>query len=352
MNSGTIWWGQIGNSLRLLTNVTNNLRDCRSAVLQVPPNFPWRQDFYEAVDVRRCMFSGERRLVRLAWEHHAAPGEFILDELCSARIKADYWPGLTYGAYLGSNDDLMMNDYYVWVSGIHDKADILSWSAFLTQYRSASGDSDNRAVFILEYDGEACEIAGAEKINYTIENYDCRVFCLETAAALDNSGLRDYQAELALHLGDGEPELCSALLHAGKALLKDPVKTTQRIIADELNSEYQPFASKTEQQIISAARNAAIVLFFPVLENCRLKFVEENADILSRHLPISNSNGDRITDPYDLEIGSIYYIIGTAEKEFTSTDAEIIRLCRKARNLLAHNKPLHCSDAEKIAALA
>lgn len=49
MISGSIWWGQIGNSLRLLTKVTNTLRDCQSAVFQVPQNFPWRQDFYEAI---------------------------------------------------------------------------------------------------------------------------------------------------------------------------------------------------------------------------------------------------------------------------------------------------------------
>ena len=62
MNAGEIWWGQIGNSLRLLTTVTNNLREGRSAVLQVPRNLPWRQDFYEAAGMRCAMLSAERRL--------------------------------------------------------------------------------------------------------------------------------------------------------------------------------------------------------------------------------------------------------------------------------------------------
>ena len=84
MNAGAIWWGQIGNSLRLLTKVTNSLRDCQSAVLQVPRKLPWRQDFYEAVDVRRAAFSAERRLMRLEWEENADPGEFLLNELCSS----------------------------------------------------------------------------------------------------------------------------------------------------------------------------------------------------------------------------------------------------------------------------
>lgn len=351
MNPGIIWWNQIGNSLRLLTTVTNSLRDCHSAVLQVPQGLPWHQEFYDAVDFRRWEFSAERRLVRMSWEEQSDPGQFLLDELCSAQTKADYWPGMSYGAYLGACDDLMMNDYYVWITGIRSKADILAWDAFLGQYHGVSADS-SRAVFILEYSGEISSLSAAELITYRPERYDCRVFCLETAAALRNTGLQDYQAELALHIGGGDPELCAALLAEGQTLLSDPVKTTQHIIATELDSRLRPFPDKTEQQIISAARNAAMVLFFPVLENRRLQFVEENFNTLSRHLPISNSNGDRITDPYDLEIGPIRYIIRSAEKEFDRTDAEAIRLCHRVRNLLAHNKPLPCSDAEKIAALA
>ena len=78
MNAGVIWWGQIGNSLRLLTKVTNALRDCHSAVLQVPTGLPWRQSFYEAIDIRRSAFSGERRLVRLRWGENTDPGGLVL----------------------------------------------------------------------------------------------------------------------------------------------------------------------------------------------------------------------------------------------------------------------------------
>ena len=352
MNPGAIWWGQIGNSLRLLTKVTNCLRDCRSAVLQVPQSFPWRHDFYEAVDTRRSAFSGERRLIRLPWEEAADPGEFVLRELCSGEVRAEYWPGQTYAAYLGSLGDIVLNEYYVWVTGIHRKADIGKWAEFVSQYVRHSEELEQRAVFLLEYDGAQWDPSGMETIPYSVENYDCRVFCLETAAALGNTTLRDYQAELALCIGEGDPELCAALLSTGKELLSDPIKTTQRITSEEVNSEGKYYRQKTEQQISSAAWNAAIVLLFPALEHYRMGFVAKHEAVLSRHLPISNSNGDRVTDPYDLEIGAIYYIIGTSEREFTALEADNIRLCRKARNLLAHNRPLPYSDVLKIAALA
>ena len=259
MNPGAIWWGQIGNSLRLLTKVTNCLRDCQSAVLQVPQSFPWRHDFYEAVDTRRSAFSGERRLIRLPWEEAADPGEFVLRELCSGEVRAEYWPGQTYAAYLGSLGDIVLNEYYVWVTGIHRKADIGKWAEFVSQYVRHSEELEQRAVFLLEYDGAQWDPSSMETIPYSVENYDCRVFCLETAAALGNTTLRDYQAELALCIGEGDPELCAALLSTGKELLSDPIRTTQRITSEEVNSEGTYYRQKTEQQICVERRNRSPV---------------------------------------------------------------------------------------------
>ena len=351
MNPGSIWWGQIGNSLRLLTKVTNNLRDCQSAVLQVPKNLPWRQDFYEAIDIRRSAFSGERRLVRLTWEDGMDPGEFVLDELCSNRVRADYWPGQTYAEYLGSKSELLMNDYYVWVTGIHNKADLSKWGDFVSQYHYVAKQLESTAVFILEYDGTNTDVPGVEKIVYAVEHYDCRVFSLEAATALGNTELRNYQAELALSICDNNPELCFALLMAGSKLLNNPVQATIEVTAGAYSSDGLPFLSLNEQQIQSSAWEASIVLLFPILERYRMSFIGQNETELVRHLPISNSNGDRITDPCDLEFGSLYYIVSSASKSFQPIDVEAIRMCRKVRNLLAHNKMVPYADIHTLLSL-
>lgn len=342
MNAGTIWWGQIGNSLRLLTKVTNALRDCHSAVLQVPQKLPWHQDFYEAIDYRRAAFSGERRLMRLQWEDNADPGEYVLDELCSNRVRADYWPGQTYAQYLASKDDILLNEYYVWITGIHSKSDLSKWTDFVSQYIQHSDRPDQRAVFILEYDGANTDVYGVEKIVYSVENYDCRVFCLESAAANNNTDMHVYQAELALSIGNNDPELCDALLALGEKLLQDPVKATSEAISMMGGNRL------SEQAIVSAAWRAAIVLLFPILEQHRMDFVAKHQAALARHLPISNSNGDRINDPCDLEVGSLCYIVTSASKEFHSDEIEDLRLCRKVRNLLAHNKIVPYADVRKL----
>lgn len=351
MNAGAIWWGQLGSSLRLLNTITEHLRDCRSAVLRVPPRFPWKQDFYDAVDNRRAAFSGARRLMRLRWDPAVAPGEFILRTLCTESFRALYWPGNTYAQYLSSRQDIPLNGYFVWICGVHKASEAAQWAEFVAQYEHAARQLDSHAVFIIEYDGPATGISGIDSIVYTVEHHDCRVFCLETAAELQNTDVPAYQAELALCIGRDSPELCSLLLRTGTGLLQDPVKTAMRCIIGTVSSDGLPFSAQTEKQIASAAWKAAVVLIYPILEQFRLNFVTENKKYLAGHLPITNSNGDRVTDPLDLEIGPICHIIGSVETSFPEKTVAQIRLCRQARNLLAHNKPLPYELVQKLTAL-
>ena len=348
MNAEKVWWGQIGNSLRFLSSVTNHLRDCHSAVLQVPKSIPWRQEFYDTIDMRRTSFSGDRRLMRKSWDESTEPGEFVLDELCSSRVRADYWPGQSYAEYLGNKDDIVLNEYYAWITGIHSKDGLAKWVEFVSQYESVAEKLEQAAVFLLEYDGTAADVAGVKKIVYSVENYDCRVFCLEMAAALANTDLRSYQAELALSIGRGEPELCAALLERGKALLEAPVKTAQFVLQEGFSSQGFRFHEMSEAEIESAVWKAETVLLFPILEQYRSDFIAAHETELARHLPISNSNGDRITDPHDLEIGSIQYIVSNSKTGFSPSDVEMVKLCRKARNLLAHNRIVPCQDIRTL----
>lgn len=348
MKAGAIWWGQLGSSLRLLTKVTNNLRDCQSAVLQVPAQFPWRRDFYDAIEIHRAAFSAARRLVRLEWKEGTDPGAFVLEQLCPSQVRADYWPGQSYAEYLGTQDGLLMNDYYVWVMGIHSKADMAAWAEFISQYQSTGQELESSAVFLLEYDGASVASSGLDAICYAVESCDCRVFAIEAAAELGNTALRDYQAELAVRICANDPELCAELLVAGERLLRDPVRVAVEISASARSSEGLAFAPMDEQQAQSAAWEAAVVSLFPVLERCRMRFIDANEAKLAHHLPISNSNGDQVTDPWDLELGALFHIVSSASKEFPNSDADAIRLCRRARNLLAHNKIVPLDDVQKL----
>lgn len=345
---GNIWWAQVGRSLRFLSRVADALREGRSTLVQLPENLPWPNLFRDAVELRCCGASAARRLIREGWTPGADPGRFVLETFCDRDVVCEYWPGEPPGAYLGRREDIGLCEYDIWITGIRRKEDLMKWQRFLTDYQTHSRELPQRAVFLLEYSGPVPEGWNLPRVEYTLDSRDCRVFCLETAAALGNTGLPDYQAELAVRIGAGNPEFCAALLRQGELLLTDPVSAAARVFLRETDSTGAPFPEIPQPQIESAALSSAIVLLFPVLERLRIDFVTKHEAQLRRCLPIRNSNGEEITDPWDLEIGPLAHITGSVGYAFPEEDVKTIRLCRKVRNLLAHNKPLPPADAGSL----
>lgn len=342
MNPGMIWWNQIGSSLQLLSELTNRMKNGDSAVLCTGSGIPWREEFYQAVNRLREPFSGNRRLVRLPWQNGMAPGAFVLRECCSTAVQADYWPDQSYGEYLGSRGDLVLCDYYVWVTGIRQKADRKNWLSFLSDYDKASRGLGQRAVFILEAEGSVSGASGKWELNLQVEHYDCMLFCLEAAKSIRQPCLRQYAAQLAAQIGSGNPELCAAVLEKGDAFVSDPVAVTEQVI------RRGGFAAMREPTLCSAVWNAAIVVLFPVMEQMRLNCIHRNYQQLLRQLPINNSNGERVDDPYDLELGALCFLSGSQNEVMSSEDRNTIVLCRTVRNALAHNKIPEFDDIMKV----
>lgn len=332
MNSGIIWWNQIGTSLQLLSELANRLKNGDSAVLCTGNGIPWRSEFYKRVDRLREPFSRNRRLKRIPWQRATDPGAFVLRECCSPDVQADYWPDQSYGEYLGSRGDFVLCDYFVWVTGIRQISDLKNWIAFLGDYDKASRSLEQRAVFVLEYEGVVNGDPGRWGLNFQIEQYDCMLFCLEAAKRLKRPSLRQYAAQLAAQIGAGNPELCSALLEKGEDFVANPVAITEEVV------RVGGFAEIREQAVCSAVWKAAIVVLFPILEQIRLDCIKNNHHQLLRQLPINNSNGERVDDPYDLELGALYYLSGSKNEVMSPDERNSVVLCRRVRNALAHNK--------------
>lgn len=344
MNPGEIWWGQIGNSLRLLGRIAGDLNTGVSVVLQDAGSLPWKEQFHIAVDSRRTSFSSDRRLRRLLWRAGADPGQFVLKQLCTKKAQVEYWPGQTYAEHIAACTNEVVHAYYVWVTGIHAPEDLERWKQFIADYERESAALETRTVYVLEYDGPAPEADGLDLIRCTVHPYDCRVFCLEAATATQNTALLEFQAELALRIGGARPEFCAALISSGEALLRLPLETVRTVCRSLRDSQGQPFPSLTDEQVSGAVWQASIVQLFPAIEQRRTAFIRNHTAELSCHLPIRNSNGDSIEDPWELDIGPLFYIVNESVGEFSPAEVEEIRLFRSVRNLLAHNRPVPYKD--------
>lgn len=352
MKPGKIWWEQIGSSLRLLDRITTCLQENRSVILQHSAGLPWCNEFYASVDYRRSAFSGTRRMMRRSWSEGEAPGEFLLNTFCSDQVQADYWPGQSYAEYLGSRNDILLCDYYVWIYGIHSVRDLEQWINFIVRYNKYADAMAQKAVFVLEYDGEEAASSEIDSICYSVEMCDCRVFSLEAASELANTPFRDYQAELALRISGHCPELCYALLRRGEKLLQSPVDTVSEVCASESNSAGDSFPCLDKHQITFSVWEASLVQMFPIIERFRMKFIEKNESALRLRLPVYDANGDQITDPHDLEIGVLSHIVSLSKNGFSEAQAQSVRQCRKIRNLLAHIDIIAYEDVKSLYEIA
>ena len=60
MSLSSIWWQQVGSSLRMRQEVVRRLQNEESFVLRVPLRMPWQEDFYELMRDRLSSLNANR----------------------------------------------------------------------------------------------------------------------------------------------------------------------------------------------------------------------------------------------------------------------------------------------------
>ena len=188
MRAGDVWWRRIGHSIRFAEDVAHAMEDERGLILALPEKMPWKTTFYQVIDEKWRSLHIDRHLERVEWREpvvragkpaRSEVGSFVLKHLCDPRVAANYFPGRSCAEYLGKNEDLTMNDSYIWVTNIRTRESLQKWVSFVREYESYARSLSRMAVFILEYSGPAQAYDGVPQHTYQAEECHCRVFCLE-----------------------------------------------------------------------------------------------------------------------------------------------------------------------------
>lgn len=339
MNQARIWWRQVGSSLRLSQAVVQKVYGETSFVLRLPRRLPWQDAFYDNMHDRLSSLCAERT-VRFLDCDGTDPGRQVLEELCSEQVRTEYWPGQSCAAYLAGLSELTLNQLYVWVRGIQNAAQLERWRNFAAEYAAAPGDPDApRPLFVLEYRTDHAGQAKEDAVGYGITAGDCQVFCLEAAALMPDLPT-EYLAALAQSVGDGDPELCGALIRAGGAFLAEPVRAARQILRENRAESGAAFDPADDDTLRLRVWRAQITVLFAGVEERRLDYIRANEARLRAWMPTPDDRGALIRDPYDLEFGNLFYMTRRPDTAFTRQEAEMIDLCRDVRNLLAHNEPV------------
>lgn len=218
-----LWWNHITKAHKFLEDIISSALDGKSMILCLPENVPWRDTLLELVEDRLKLENPKNALDRMQCPEEEV-GLFLLNRYCKAERRATYRFGMTYAEFLGKCEDTVLNDRYLWVSGI-PKNRYDEWISFIVEYRK-NVRNKTPGVFILETqdDGFANRAGkGMKKLifDHQIGAYDKFAFC--ALAASDRhcrEYLRPYLADLVSTVCNRDIELCAECVSLGNAFWK------------------------------------------------------------------------------------------------------------------------------------
>lgn len=346
-----VWWNHITKAHKFMEDIVKTAVEGKCVILSLPETVPWKNTLRDFVEDQLKLENSKNAMDYIPCPEEE-PGLFLLNRYCKKEKRASYRYGLTYAEFLGQCEDIVLNDRYIWVYDIpKEKCD--EWMDFIVEYNK-NVRKKTPAIFILEIqDGSSANKArkGIQRLAFdqSISAYDRFAFC--ALAASNNSTCKDYLypylAELAASICKNDIELCAECVHAGNSFLNDPEETLNRIVSESYRSDGEKFSySKTPEELKTLIWEAQLKNVFPAIEKTRSYFIKRYAEGIKTALPFSNSYGQQVTTPEEVEIGMLIYLIGNGNIHLTSSNEyqEMERL-RDARNKLAH---LNIIDFETV----
>lgn len=348
-----IWWEQTTNAARFINRIADTMAEGKSIILMLPKKMPWYTTMCELIKGQI-----QRRDSRYSFDTIEAPeekpGEFLLYHYCMEEKQAQYRPNKSYAQFLAESDDIVLNDRYLWIRGLSGRQ-CEEWVAFLSEYAKYKRKNVNSAVFLLEIREETFRY-GAKKgivslsFQKEISAYDRYIFCALAAAGISCADeLRHYMAEVVSGICGEDMELCAKCIRMGTRFLEDPFRQLVQIGQDGVRSNGEHFSiPMTKEEVDKKVWEAQIRSIFPVIESYRGYFVKRYFEKIQKRLPISNSNGERILDPNELEIGTLLFMAAEGELMIGKKEHDRLHQFREARNTLAHMKRMGEQEVEEV----
>ena len=349
-----VWWNHITKAHKFIEDIVSSAMEGKSVILSLPENAPWRNTLMELVEEQF-----KRENFKNAFEDIVCPDEevglFLLNKYCKKEKRASYRYGITYAEFLGQCDDIVLNDRYIWVHDIPENK-CEEWLNFIVEYNKNVKEK-TPAIFILEVH-ENSFINKARKgirklsFNKNINAYDRFAFCALTAG--DSNSCKEYLcqyfAELVASVCKDDIELCAECVRKGNQFLQNPEETLKQIISESSRSDGKKFTySQTSEELKTLIWEAQLKNIFPVIEKYRSYFVKKYNDNIRMALPISNSYGQKVITPEEVEIGILIYVVGIGSIHLNNyCEYQKLERMRDARNKLAHLKTLDFDSVDQI----
>lgn len=358
-NITNIWWQQVSDAVFMINRLTDCLTDERSIALVLPEHTPWYSFLVNQIEENLHNNNSDNSfcIIDVSLISSENPGKYIAGKYCLAPKLSHYWPGESYARFLAKSNDIMLNNQYLWIKGL-DSENYKNWYDFVNEYIECCDKNEKRASFILEYRDADNTVSMKSPFfdticwNEVIKPYDYYMFSSLMVSSLSCCDeIKHYIAELIYTISGNDAELCAYLAEYGENFAENPSDTLYKCISDSRRSDGSEFSVPDINFIDTAIKETQIKKVFPVIERFRNRFITENYNQLDYFLnssSVENTRGESISEPYELEIGTLKFISGSKNFAISEKQKNELGFIHNARNRLAHNKILSYNEVRDI----
>lgn len=357
------YWENITGPANFKRAIVKALKDRKNVLLFVQQDIPWRQQLRYSVEDESK--DNEVDMIHMDYTDENLQGssllQWVIEHYLEPQQRKLYRAGITNPCDFISKQASLQNKI-IWVKGIPEeqtqnlKDEILSYAKFQNK-------NPDRVRFVLEIrdsQGRNTDTANLSSISWNdyISTYDSLLFAYLISSQLtnhQNTLLQSYSAHIAAEICGFDSEIIYEFLQNFDGLSQDPLELIQTLHEqhrDTGRGVYEP--GQTAQHpfyllnqgdtatIVQRIWKAQVQVLFPYIEQCRVQMIRSNQENLEKCLPVKDSFGNIINHPFELELGTIFYLafgnLVEGDSRFYTTDStrNEIRLLHKVRNTLAH----------------
>ncbi len=378
-DSNKLWWDEITGPASLVREIASNLQNAKSVLLYVPDDLPWRKQMRSSVDrvLRECdpdllvdYVDCKMDCVSNA-KGNIDISEFLLNRYAYPNIKSGYRTSshISKQQYILQNN--VLQNRVIWVKGM-TRQHVQSWLTFCKDYKSKSRYD---GLFVIESYDEHLQYgmdSSMKTLRYSdfVNYYDALLFNNMILSSSHRSlEWMQYISTVASLLCKLDVELSESLINQSDLAIESPIDSLRNIAADtyylnRYEAEHlaiqHPFALiRTDRcdEMQHIVWQAQLQVLFPLIEAERITFIKQHYVEIEKALDEAYFDfgkctnlyitqfGERISDPYDVDIGTIYRMNHLRKASDVSLymlflpkmeDRDRLALLHEMRNLIAH----------------
>lgn len=353
-----LWWNKIPNAVRLTNSIVDILVEGRNVLLCFPEYIPWYNTFRDQVEEIQRQELGGYGIDFLEDVENEEPGYMLFKEYCKKELRDDYRPAIGYARFLADAESIPLNNTIVWIKIKNIKRG-KEWCDFVSKYNKDLKADFSGGLFILDFSDDISGISykGGRIVKYEeyIGGFDYYIYCTLAASVLKTEKKKkEYLAEMVTSILGNDMELAAICLNNERYMdfWDNPILTIETVVSEYSRSDGKPFSfNLNEEEIRQRIWRAQIKYIFPLIESYRGNFVSNNIEAINRMLPISSSNGEQFTKPYEVEIGTLYYMACNRGIDLIDQEFKRLKCFKEARNKLAHLEVLSVRELEELFSL-